>query len=180
MENCIRRFPDVVTMILNNLDDQILVRSKEISREMSEFIKKERFYWIRIIEKYNDVSSQIIKKVPIKDLKDLAIKSEKSYLIGVIEDYIDNFVGRKEAWNEVINNIPINIVKQLATALASYLFIGDIAPMKVAVKSGSLELCEYVIFKTREKNPTDFYGKTEGVSNHSNVMLNSNRFLCQN
>ena len=47
---------------------------------MSEFIEKERFYWIRIIEKYNDDCSQIIKKVPIKDLKDLAIKSEKSYV----------------------------------------------------------------------------------------------------
>ena len=138
MENCIRRFPDVGTMILNNLNDQTLDRSKEISKEISEFIKKERFYWIRIIEKYNDNWSQIIKKVPIKDLKELAIESEKSYWIGVIEDYIDKFVGHKEEWEEVINNIPIDIVKQLATAVAQHLSIHDIAPMKVAVENGSL------------------------------------------
>ena len=91
MENCIRRFPVVGALILNNLDDQTLVKNKEISREISDFIKNERFYWNRIIQKYNDNGRKVIKNVPIKDLKDLAIESVKSYLIGVVEKYIENF-----------------------------------------------------------------------------------------
>ena len=124
MENCIRRFPVVGAMILNNLDNQTLVRSKEISREISEFIKNERFYWMRIIQKYNDDWRQIIKKTSIKDLKHLAIESEKSYWIGVIEGYIEKgrkFQGHKKAWKEVIYKIPIDVVKQLATSVTQYL-----------------------------------------------------------
>ena len=74
MENCIRRFPVVGALILNNLDDQTLVKNKEVSREISDFIKDERFYWNRIIQKYNDNGRKVIKNVPIKDLKDLAIE----------------------------------------------------------------------------------------------------------
>ena len=100
MESCIVRFPVVGTMILNNLDHQTLVRSKEISKETSEFIKKERFYWIRIIQQYNDNWRQTIKKAPIKDLKDLAIKSEKSYWIRIIEVYMNDSKEQK-AWEEM-------------------------------------------------------------------------------
>ena len=111
MENCIQRFPFVGEMILNNLDDQSLVRSKEISRKVSEFIKNERFYWIRIIKTYNVDSRQVIKKAPIKDLKKLANESEISYWIKIIEGYKAKFQGHEEAWKEVFNKIPINIVK---------------------------------------------------------------------
>ena len=41
MENCIKRFPIVGAMILNNLDDQSLVRSKEINKEVSKFTKNQ-------------------------------------------------------------------------------------------------------------------------------------------
>ena len=79
MENCIRRFPVVGSMILRRLDDQTLVKNREISRKISEFIKNERFYWIRIIQKHNVNKREIIKKASIKDLKDLAIESEQSH-----------------------------------------------------------------------------------------------------
>ena len=77
MENFIKRFPVPGGMILNNLDDQSLARSKEANREMAEFIENERFYWIRIIKKYNNNWKQIINKTPIEALKELAIESER-------------------------------------------------------------------------------------------------------
>ena len=117
MENCIRRFPVVGALILNNLDDQTLVKNKETSREISDFINNERFYWNRIIQKYNDNGRQNIKNIPIQDLKALAMESEKSYWIGVVEKCLRKFRGHEEAWKEVIDKIPINIVKQLATAV---------------------------------------------------------------
>ena len=52
MEIFFKRFPLASKMILRNLDNQSLVRSKEVSREVSEILDKERFYWIRIIAKH--------------------------------------------------------------------------------------------------------------------------------
>ena len=69
MENCIRKFPVVGTIIFNNINYQSLVKSKEMSREISKFIENERFYWIRIIQEYNDDWRQVINKTSIKDLK---------------------------------------------------------------------------------------------------------------
>ena len=56
MENCILRFPTVGAMILNNLDDYSLVRSKEISRKlidsakMKNYIGSESFRNVTMIE----------------------------------------------------------------------------------------------------------------------------------
>ena len=120
MENCIRRFPVVGAMIFNNLCDQNLVRSKKIGREISKFIKNERFYWVRIIRKYNNDWRYIIKKTSIKNLKDLAIESEKLYWISIIDGFKQKSKGHEEAWNEVVDNFPINIVRQLAVAVGQY------------------------------------------------------------
>ena len=38
--------------MLNNLDEQSLSNCKEASRVVSHFVIQERFYWIRIIQKY--------------------------------------------------------------------------------------------------------------------------------
>ena len=166
MDNCVRRFPVVGKMILKNLDNFSLVTSKEISKEVSKFMEKKRFYWLRIIKKFpNDwIEDLDVRKAPIKDLKKMAIEaieSEKSYWIDIIEGYKQRFVGHKEAWKELIQKIPINVVKQLAIAVEQFCkpWLNNIAPLIVAVENGSLELFKYVISKTRNKNPTR-YGKT--------------------
>ena len=48
-----RRFPNLAGNILNSLDDQSLLKYRESDRENCEFISQERFYWIRILKKYN-------------------------------------------------------------------------------------------------------------------------------
>ena len=53
MESLFQRFPHVIDMVLDKLDDKNLVNYKAASREMSEFLLKERFYWIRIIKHYS-------------------------------------------------------------------------------------------------------------------------------
>ena len=131
MENCIRKFPVVGAMIFNNLDNQSLVVSREINEEISEFIKNERFYWIRIIEGY----------------------------IG----------GQEKAWKEVINKMPINVVKQLTTAVENHCHFGygyDIAPLNIAAEDNNLELCEYII-KNAENGQLDLCKQIIGKSNFS-------------
>ena len=120
MKSCIRRFPAVAAIIINNLDDQSLVRSKEISKEMGEFIKKERFYWIRIIQKYNHNGRQIIKKAHINNLKEIAGKSEKSYWIKIIKGYEMNFGEHEQAWKEIVDGIPLAVIRQVVIAMKHF------------------------------------------------------------
>ena len=55
MDIIVRRFPTLAVNILNNLDDQSLVKFKEADRKSFEFIIQERFYWIRILKKFNEL-----------------------------------------------------------------------------------------------------------------------------
>ena len=55
MDIIVRRFPTLAVNIFNNLDDQSLVKFKKTDRESFEFINQERFYWIRILIKYNEL-----------------------------------------------------------------------------------------------------------------------------
>ena len=48
------RFPTLAVKILNNLDDQSLMKYKKSNRDNSKFLGQERFYWIRILKKFND------------------------------------------------------------------------------------------------------------------------------
>ena len=109
--------------VLNNLDDQTLTRSKEVNRDIAKSLEDERFYWIRTIKKH-----------------------------------VENFKGHEQSWKEVIFKTPINIVKQLAVAVQ--LFFKSywrkdvkVAPLHIAAEKGSLQLCQYVITKTKDKNP---------------------------
>ena len=54
MDVLLRRFPTLAVNVINNLDDQSLVKFKDANRENYEFMDKERFYWIRILKKYSE------------------------------------------------------------------------------------------------------------------------------
>ena len=123
MDTLCKRFPLVNRMVLINLDDQSLTRSKEASKVISESLEDERFYWIRIIKKY-----------------------------------VGNFEGHGESWKEVIYKTPINVLEELAVAVQQffkYYWHEDVKvdPLHIAVDKGSLQLCQYVITKTKDKNP---------------------------
>ena len=114
MEDLCNQFPVLASSILNNLDDQNLANCKEVSRDLNQFLIKERVYWIRIITKYNNNWKQIINKVPVEALKELAVESERSYWIGIINKYNGKFQGHQESWEQVMDKTPITVVKQLA------------------------------------------------------------------
>ena len=53
MENICQRFPHISKSIFDNMGDLSLVNCKEASRELSNHLDMERFFWIRIIRKYS-------------------------------------------------------------------------------------------------------------------------------
>ena len=74
------RFPVISQIILNNVDDNSLTNFKISSRENSNFLDNERFYWIRNIKKYSanfeefqEIWKKVINKTPVEFSKNLAI-----------------------------------------------------------------------------------------------------------
>ena len=135
-----KRFPLVCKKILNRLDDQSLVRSKEASKEIAECLENGRFYWIRMMKKMSFGMTQMTK-----------MKRGR-------------YQGFDESWKEVIFKTPINYIKDLAIAVQYFYeqFFGSekVAPLHVAVETGNFNLCQYIISKTSNKNPAGDYGMT--------------------
>ena len=75
----------------------------------------------------------------------------------IIKNYNGNFEGHQESWKQVMNKASFDIMKQLAIAVRqffeSYSF-KQLAPFHIAAEKGSLELCQEIINKTKDKNPS--------------------------
>ena len=79
MEELCQWFPLVAQKILNNADDLALISFKEAGRNNAEFLGKERFYWTRIIKRYNwligdlqEVWTKVVGKTSVEIIKELA------------------------------------------------------------------------------------------------------------
>ena len=80
MEEVFQRFPLIAQKILNHVDDETLINFKEAGRNNADFLEKERFYWIRIIQRYNclfgefhEVWKKVVNRTPVEIIKELAI-----------------------------------------------------------------------------------------------------------
>ena len=136
MECLCQRFPHLIELVLENLEDNSFVNCKEASREISEFLPKERFYWIRIIKHYNEYFGsfenswkQVIDKTPVTTIKELAVEVQQ-----VFSKVLD-----------ISSSLPV-IGSQIVN-------IRKIAPLHIAADQGNLKLCEHILEKTEDKNP---------------------------
>ena len=91
MEELGSRFPLISQIILNNVDDNSLANFRKVSRENSNFLDNERFYWIRNIKKYSsnleefqESWKKVINKTPVDFLKNLATDVQ-SFFQGLIK-----------------------------------------------------------------------------------------------
>ena len=136
MECLCQRFPHLIELVLENLEDNSFVNCKEASREISEFLSKERFYWIRIIKHYNEYFGsfenswkQVIDKTPVTTIKELAVEVQ-----------------------EVFSKV-LKISSSLPVISSQIVNIREIAPLHIAADQGNLKLCEHILEKTEDKNP---------------------------
>ena len=126
MEILCQRFPHLSKSILNNLDNQSLMKSKEASREIFQFLENERFYWIRMIgrkylnfEGFQESWNQAIHQTPFDVLKELA--------------------------NEVQTLFTYQNVCLLRT--------GPMHPLHIVALQGNLKLYKHIVSKIKDKNP---------------------------
>ena len=80
MEDLCRRFPLINRNILDYVDNKSLQNFKSASRQTYKLLDQERFYWIRIIKRYNEnfkkfreMWKKVITKTPVEFTKQLAI-----------------------------------------------------------------------------------------------------------
>ena len=87
MEEVNQRFPLIAQKILNHVDNETLINFKEADRTNTAFLEKERFYWIRIIKRYNcltgdlqQVWKKVISKTPVEIVEELAVEVHRFYM----------------------------------------------------------------------------------------------------
>ena len=80
MENLCKRFPHLAAQVFDQVDDQSLNNCKEINRGVLEHLDNERFFWIKIIKKYEQklkdfprLWKPVIDKTPVETVKQIAI-----------------------------------------------------------------------------------------------------------
>ena len=129
---CIR-FPFVFKKLLFNVDDQHLVKLKKASRQVSNHIDDERYYYIRIIQKlfeqhngcageFPESWKKVIEKTPIKIIRQLAMVTT-------------NFI-----------KTPCSVRPWKMDTLQWH-------PLHVVAEQGHLELFNHVVEKTGDNNP---------------------------
>ena len=123
MEDFCQRFPMISRIITNNLDTQSLINFKISNRTISKYLDRERFYWIRILKRYNqnfavylEQWKKVIEKTPAKTIKKLA-------------DAVQAFFEAK----------PSRIKKKWR-------------PLHIAAKMGLLSLCQHIVEKTNDSS----------------------------
>ena len=88
MENLRNRFPTLISRILENVDDESLVTFKESNREIHDFLDRERFYWIRILRRYNgsfvefqNSWKMVIVRNPVETVREIAMVVEEFFSV---------------------------------------------------------------------------------------------------
>ena len=78
MDELCQRFSLMVQKIMNHVDNETLINFKEAGRNNATFLEKERFYWIRIVQRYNclygelqEVWRKVVRKTPVEIIKEL-------------------------------------------------------------------------------------------------------------
>ena len=165
MENLHNRFPTLIPMVLENVDDESLVIFKETNREINYFLDKERFYWIRILRRYNNNFvdfwsswKMVVKNNSVEKVREIAMAVEEFFRVP--RDVPRN----SRQW------APLHIAAESGNlSIFKYIFhktnneypIGVTTALHCAVHEGHLEVCQYIVNNTSvDIRITDFIGRS--------------------
>ena len=174
MEELSNKFPALIPMILEKVDAESLVTFKKTSREMSELIDNERFYWLRILKKYNrnfeefsKVWKMVIEKTPIEIIKKLALAVKKFMIKTTWSDFA--WPRPERQWS------PLHIAAECRDLILLKHVIArtedekhqhsknsrnDLSALHLAAQEGYLEACQFIINCSLHKGEKDRYGRT--------------------
>ena len=163
MDIIVRRFPTLAVNIFNNLDDQSLVKFKKADRESFEFINQERFYWIRILIKYNELFETgkeswniSISKTPAGFVKKLAMAVLTYFNDDQLKEEFD--LPENEQLTPLIiaaHDGDVNFFRQVKEKIfnLNQTWSGfDTSPINiVAAYKGHIALCRHLMIESEDK-----------------------------
>ena len=133
LNQLLKKFPILGEEIFNQLDNQDLIKCKEIARIPNDFLKKNKVLWKRMIKKYNvnhlefkDDWKKVMEKVPAENVKKLALAVEQFYTLRPHQTRLDH----------------------------------QHSPHHIAAEHGSLSLCKFIAKRTKVLNPARADGMT--------------------
>ena len=181
MENLCKRFPHLAESIFDQVDDKSLNKSKEISGEVLEFLDNGKFFWIRIIKKYqrrlNDFPKlwkQVFDKTPVEKVKQIAIAISQFFQHDHLYSYhlVIRRCWRPEQWSLIVisahhddlaliqfivRKIKLKNIKHTERTNALFL----------TAYKGHTEIYDFLTSKFRDKNP----GKTSLLNREGSTPL---------
>ena len=148
MEVFYQRFPLVAQKVMDHVDDETLINFKEAGRNNAEFLGKERFYWLRIIQRYNclivelqEVWKKVVRKTPVEIIKELAIA-------------VHQF---PKTMFRQLSPVKVQILKRLGVPITPLDYVLKVEkqwhPLFVSAACGSVNLCNHIIQKVDVKDP---------------------------
>ena len=161
MEYFVKRFHKVAVQIFNNLDDSSLDKCKMMSPEMFQCLEKGKFFWIRLIKKYQkDLKDfpkswrPVIEKTPVETVKEIAIAVSRFFTLPhLFQDAIHKFRwslftisvfhGNMLLIQHIILELGIKKVRK--TELQTAIFL--------AASEGHVHVYEFLTRKLKNKNP---------------------------
>ena len=181
MEELCQRFPSVAQKIMNDIDDETLTNFKEASRNTDDFLDKERYYWIRIIQRYycligklHDVWKKVVKKTPVEIITELAVALQQFpqtifFAEALGKFSIPMYSSRKRG------NVPSSGKSM------SYLdFVQNIElhwhPLFIGATCGSVKICNHIIQKAGDTDPRLSDGKITPLVFAARIMDDVNVF----
>jgi ankyrin repeat protein len=163
MENLCKRFPHLAGAIFDQVDEPSLNICKEISGDVLEFLDNERFFWIRMIKKYQrrlkdfpKLWKPVVDKTSVEKLKEIAIAVSRFFQVRHL--YSHRLFVRRRKWSLIaisahqgdlallqfiVNKIKLKNIRKSERITALFL----------AASKGHLEIYDLPTRKLRDKNP---------------------------
>ena len=173
MEKLCQRFPLISQKIINQVDNETLTNFKDGGRYTNYFLKNERFYWIRIIKRYNcltgdlqEVWKKVVSKTPVEIVKELAVEVHRFYLtMSRRLEWHPLFIGAASGSLNLCNHIiqKAGVVKDPMLLAQDVFGYRKMTPLIKAADTGDMNVFKFLLEKAEDKNPV--------ILTHSNYTL---------
>jgi hypothetical protein len=139
MEILCQRFPLMAQKVMSYVDYNTLINFKEDDRNNVEFLRKERFYWIRIIQRYSclfgelqEVWNKVVSRTPIEIIEELAVAVHK--------------LPQTMLRQHKVYGYPMTLLEFVKKREKHW------HPLVISAACGSVDLCDHIIQKVGVKN----------------------------
>ena len=145
LDEMMLRFPHIVQDVFEELDNKSLTHCRNVSRVCCDFIDNEKFYSVRKIQG--------------------CVRMTEFQL----------------QWNKVLKNIPTQVAKEIFVTVEDFFQYDwyrkklQWSPLHIAAEQGQLELCKFIVEKTRDANPR----RKDGITAIHMATFNGCQEICK-